>query len=421
MKAEIICVGSELLSGLISNTNGGYLSRRLSENGVTVLARRAIPDDKTLIAEAVLEALARCELVICCGGLGPTADDLTREAVAGALERPMTLNRGWLQKLESFFKDRGLQMPESNRKQALVIKGGWLIENSRGTAPGMIVEHGGGTVILLPGPPAELEPMFEEQVLPYIRQIGAADKELIITRILKCIGIGESMLEERIRPLDEWHNPALSLIARGNEVYLQLRAQGEPDCAGKLLDEAEKKLRSVIGPHIYGRGEESLPGLVAALLTKGKMTLAVAESCTGGLMADTITDIPGSSEFFKGSLVAYHAQIKTDILQVDSEILKQEGTVSEPVATGMAKGARRFFSADWGVGITGIAGPGRDEKGRPPGLVYVAVQGNGLNNCRRFKFPGSRRAIKERAVQSALTMLWRMILENERSKEPGSP
>ncbi len=406
MQVDLICIGSELLTGLVENTNAGYISRRLWSRGIPVREQRVVPDSIPGIVGALRESLLCSEAVICIGGLGPTDDDLTRDAVSELLKRPLCLHRDWLQRLEQIFAGRGRPMPAANRKQALVIAESRLVSNPRGTAPGAIIPAGEQRwIILLPGPPVEMAPMFEEEILPFLEARRSTVNWQ--TKLVRTAGCGESMLEEKIKEAGLPRGVMLSLVARGGEVLLQLKSCGEP--AAELLEKAAARLRGDLGKYIYGEDEETLAGTVAALFNEHGLTLALAESCSGGLLADRITDIPGSSHFFNGSLVTYSNEAKQGLLGIDSGLLEREGAVSEAVALAMARGARKTLNASIGAAITGIAGPDSDPSGRPVGLVYIATAGPSGESCRRLNLAGTRRAVKERAVQALLTMLWRMM------------
>jgi len=410
LQADIICVGNELLTGLIENSNAGYLSRRLWSAGIPVREVRVVADDEKAIGEALGKALEESDLVILTGGLGPTDDDLTREAVAAILGLELILNQQWFEKMDQFFSVRGIKMPDNNRKQALEIKGSTLLENKRGTAPGAIIDKDGKFIILLPGPPHELQNMFDDQVLPYLVEKNRG--RLTTVKTLKCIGLGESMLEERIKAIGKWDLPPISYIARGYEVDLQIKGSGDLESASVFIAEAEKRLRNVLGDHIYGSNDDTLADIVAKLLTDKKLTLSLAESCSGGLLSDTITDIPGSSKFYRGGMITYSNEVKIKALGLSSELLAREGEVSDAVARAMAEGAKSFFKTDLGIGITGIAGPESDLSGSPVGLVYIAVAAPKLLVSRKFNLGGGRRAIKERAVQVALDLIRKVLINN---------
>ncbi len=409
MRADIICVGNELLTGLVENTNSGFLARRLWSAGISVREVSVVADDKHAIRFALERALDESDLVIITGGLGPTDDDLTKETVADIIKLPLILNEQWLDKLERFFSKRGIKMPANNRKQAMVVEGGILLENQRGTAPGMIVERAGKIIVMLPGPPQELQQMFDNQVLPHLADNNKTS--LTAVKTLKCIGIGESMLEEKIKALGKWDLPPISYVARGYEVDLQIKGTGEKEDAAISINKAEKILLSVLGDCIYGSDDDTLAGRVADLLKSRKLKLALAESCSGGLLSDLITDIPGSSDFYRGGLIPYNSELKTDLPGITKEFLNREGEVSAATAQAMAEGVKELFNADVAIGITGVAGPESDSAGNPVGLVYIAVSAPGVSESKKIKLGGGRRAIKERSAQIALDLLRRVLLE----------
>ena len=404
MLADIICIGNELLTGLVENSNTGFISRRLWSLGIPVRESSTVADDRIAIRAALERAREKSDLIIITGGLGPTEDDLTRESVAEILELPLIENQKWLKRLETFFNDRGLKMPANNRKQALYIKGSTILENKYGTAPGMVIKKEGIITILLPGPPHELQYMFDHGVLPVL---NSSNREGELTRVktLKVFGLGESVLEEKIKELGKWKLPGISYVAKGYEVDLQIKGSGDSDTAGDSIEEAERLLRGLLGDYIFGSDDDTLAGIVARRLVEHKMTLSVIESCSGGLLSDIITDIPGSSEFFLGGIVAYSRSAKQNLAGIKPEILEIEGEVSEATAKLMADGSRRLFRTDFGIGITGIAGPDSDSSGKPVGLVYIAVSSRKDCQCTQLKFTGGRRAVKERASQVALNIL----------------
>jgi nicotinamide-nucleotide amidase len=408
MQADLICVGSELLTGLVENSNTGFLARRLWGAGIPLRESSVVADNEEAIRTALNRGLEMSDLVILTGGLGPTDDDITREAVAAILGLPLVLNRGWLDRMEELFTGRGLKMPDNNRKQAYVIEGAILLENRRGTAPGLIIRWKEKLIILLPGPPYEMQAMFEEAVLPVILNFNKSNP--VTVKTLKCIGMGESMLEEKIKALDNRDLPSLSYVARGYEVDLQIKGMGNPGSISQSIENAERILRAELGDYIFGSDEDTLAGLVAELLTGKGLTLALAESCSGGLLSDTITDIPGSSKFYRGGIIAYSRKAKINLLVIKEEMLEREGEVSEATAGAMAEGVRALFGADYGIGITGIAGPESDASQGPVGLVFVAVAYSGGSECKKLQLGGGRRSIKERAAQFALDLLRRKLI-----------
>ncbi len=408
MQADLICIGNELLTGLIENSNTGFLARRLWSAGIEVRESIVVADEMSAIKEAFYRALDHSNIIIITGGLGPTDDDLTREAVASALKRPMELNKDWLDRIELFFNQRGMKMPENNYKQAMIISGAELLDNKAGTAPGSLIRWKGKLMILLPGPPNELVPMFDDLVLPVIKKYNKDN--LLMLKTLKCCGIGESTLENKIKTLGKWDLPPLSYIARGYEVYLQIKGRGTPEEAAWEIEEAEARLKNLLGDYIYGSDDDTLAGKVAALLTSKKLTLSLAESCTGGLLSNMITDIPGSSLFYQGGVNAYSGALKNRCLGVDIKLMEQEGQVSKAVAEAMAKGARNNFNTDLAVGITGIAGPDGATAGKPVGLVYIALASAQKSHCQKLNLGGGRLAVKERSAQVALDMIRRELI-----------
>jgi len=412
LQADLICVGNEILTGLIENSNSGFLARRLWSAGIEVRESVVAADEAHAIQAALNRALEHSEIIIFTGGLGPTDDDLTRDAVASALGLQLVLDRDWLEKIEQFFKQRGLKMPENNSKQAMVMEGATLLENRAGTAPGSIVTWNGKLVILLPGPPSELKPMFDEAVAPVLKEYNRGNLSRLKT--LKCCGIGESTLEDKIKSLGNWELPPISYVARGYEVHLQLKGRGSAEEAAAAIEKAEKRLQKLLGDHIYGSDDDTLAGKVAELLSEKNLTLSLAESCSGGLLSSLLTDIPGSSNFYLGGMVAYSGEVKIDSLGLKRSLLEQEGQVSEPVAAAMARGSRAKFKSDLAVGITGIAGPEGGTAQKPVGLVYIAIDNGQDCYCKKLNLGGGRLAVKERTAQVALDMIRRDVLGSAR-------
>lgn len=410
MQASILCVGDEILTGLVENTNTGYLAGRLCRAGIRVLEAAVVADQKKEITASLDRLLIKSDLVLITGGLGPTADDITREAVAGFLGRPLKQDEAWLAEIKKRFLARGYNMPGNNFKQAEVIEGALLLKNERGTAPGQFLKEGQKIISLLPGPPHEMQLIFEKQVLPLLKKELQAPYYMV--RTLRCIGLGESNLEERIKQAGPWPYAPLSFIAKGYEVDLQLRAEGDKEEAEEELSAQEKLLKDILGPNIFAQEEETLPRVVLKLLEERGKTLALAESCTGGLLADTLTDQPGSSAVFLGSVVAYHPEAKVRLLGLEEKRLKEKGVVSEDTAKAMARGAKKVLDADYALGVTGIAGPDSDGSKKPVGLVYVGLATPEGEYFLKLERGGGRRAVKERAVQAALDLLRRHLTEN---------
>jgi len=410
MRAEILAVGSELLSPLRSDTNALWLTERLREVGVEVGARITVADDASLLASAFETALSRADIVISTGGLGPTEDDLTREAAAKAMGRAMRRDPEIIEALKARFARFQRPMAPVNEKQADVIEGAFVLENPRGTAPGQRVDHEGRLLVLLPGPPSEMAPMFEQQVLPLLRE--RAGGVVLRTRVLKIASMGESEVEQRVAPLyKKFENPKTTILGGPGQVELHLTAEGASErVALDRIEALASGIREIMAGAVYSEDGADIALVVSGLLKDRKLTLAAAESCTGGLLAARLTEIPGSSAFFERGYVTYSNRSKVDLLGVAEATIAETGAVSEPVAAAMALGARRSAGTDVGIGITGVAGPdgGTDEK--PVGLVYVAIDGAAGTRVRRCRFPGDRERIRMQATQVALEMTRRGLL-----------
>jgi nicotinamide-nucleotide amidase len=400
--------------GQITNTNARDIARELLSLGIGVYYQTVVGDNEPRLAEVFNQALKRAELIILTGGLGPTDDDLTRETVAKVLELPLEKNSVWEQKLQEFFSRFKRPMAEINLRQAMVPRGGKILLNDRGTAPGIFLENKGKIIILLPGPPRELLPMLKEQVIPLLREklLEKGEQGVLQSKVLRIIGLGESAMVEMIRPLlEKQDNPTIAPLAKGAEVHLRLTARGSSEGeAASLLASKAAEIRKVLGDYIYGEDEEELELAVARLLWQKGKTIALAESCTGGLLCHRLTNIPDSSRYLLAGLVTYSNEAKIDLLGIDPALLAQVGAVSGEVAEAMAAGARRLCRADIGVGITGIAGPGGATPQKPVGLTYIALEAENFKLCQRYEFWGSRLDIKERASQSALYLLLRYLL-----------
>ncbi len=407
MKAEIISVGTEILLGEILDTNSQYLAVRLPPLGIDVHYVSTVGDNLSRLAETIGRARERSDLVLVTGGLGPTEDDLTREAIASALGEEMYLDKETEQRLRAFFASRGFSFPERNVKQAMLIPSAQAIPNPRGTAPGWWVEKDGHIIAAMPGPPAELQRMWEEEVAPRLARLASG--EVIVSRTLKTIGIGEGQLDEMVSPFLKSENPTVGVYAKLDGVHLRLTAKApNQDAAQGLIQPMEGELRGLLGDAIWGTDDETLEGVVGAMLRERSLTLATMESCTGGLLASTITDVPGSSDYFRGGYVAYSAEMKMG-LGVSAELIERHGTVSDEVAADMACAARARAEADIGVAVTGVAGPDELE-GKPPGRMHIAVDDGGAGQSVSYTYYQGRAATKRRAVTSALGLLRRALL-----------
>jgi len=409
-RAEIIAVGSELLTPLRSDTNALVLTARLREIGIEVVARTTVADDAALLTGAFRNAIARTDLVIATGGLGPTEDDLTREALAAAVGRPLERDPALMAELEQRFERFRRAMAEVNRKQADLIAGAVPLRNPRGSAPGQRLEAGGTTVVLLPGPPSEMLPMFEEQVAPLLlaRVAGRA----LRTRILKIASMSESDVEQAVAPIYKTYtNPRTTILGAPGQVELHLTADGDTVAqAEERIESLASGIRAALPGRVYSEDGRELHEVVASLLVERGLTLALAESCTGGALSARLTEVPGSSRFLLRAYVPYANAAKVDMLGVAPALLERVGAVSEEVAAAMASAARARSKADVGVAITGIAGPGGGTEEKPVGLVFIAVDGAAGSRVRRCFFPGERARVRTQATQAALEMVRRGIL-----------
>jgi competence/damage-inducible protein CinA-like protein len=409
LNAEIIAIGSEMLTPFRVDTNSLWLTERLNSMGIDVKLKTIVGDDEARLEEAIRDAMRRSEIIISTGGLGPTEDDITRKIFARVLGRRLILNDQILGMIRARFARRNMKMPEINSRQALVIDGSQILENNNGTAPGMILTQGKCTLVLLPGPPREMRPMFDTSVAPVLKQ-RAVDL-VIVRRRLNIFGLTESRTDELASPVyTKFRNPSTTILFRDGQIELHLTAHARNAAeAEKLLDELAGQLDIALGEYIYSRRDETLEQVVGDLLKLNGYTLATAESCTGGLLAGRITDVPGSSEYFLEGLITYSDRSKVRMLRVPAKLIKDHGAVSEQVAAYMAAGVRQTAGATFGIGITGIAGPsgGSDEK--PVGLVYIALADDTISSSRKFLFPGDRQFIRTLAVNSALDMLRRRI------------
>jgi nicotinamide-nucleotide amidase len=410
LRAEILAIGTELLTPLRSETNAVYLTGQLLQEGVDVGARVTVADDPALLESAFRSALGRADIVIATGGLGPTEDDLTREAAAAALGRPLRRDPGILDGLRARFARYGRVMAPVNEKQADLIEGAVMLPNPLGSACGQRVESGGRLLFLLPGPPNEMQPMFEEQALPAIRD--RARGALLRTRVLRIASMSESDVEQVAAPIYKtFSNPRTTILGAVGQVELHLTAEGSSaEAVAERLEALASALREALPGRVYSEDGRELPEVVAALLRERRLTLALAESCTGGLLAARLTSVPGASAFLERAYVTYSNQSKVELLGVDPALLASAGAVSAETAAAMAAGARRAARADLAVAITGIAGPDGGTPDKPVGLVFIAIEGPAGDRVRRIHFPGSRERVRFQASQAALEMLRRGLL-----------
>jgi len=414
LKAEIIAVGTELILGQIPNTNAQVISQALQEIGIDVYYHICVGDNKERLKEVFQTSFKRSDIIILTGGLGPTEDDLTKETVAEYLNLPLKLDENSLNRMKDYFKKTGRQIANNNYKQALIPEGAIAIENKNGTAPGVLLKYGDKIIVMLPGPPREMEPMLKETVIPYLSKMSATT---IFSRILKFYGIGESDLEERLKDLiDSQTVPTIApLVGRAGEVTIRLTAKaGSKEEAQKIIRPTEEEIIKRTREYFYGFDNDSVEEIVAKLLSKLNKTISIAESCTGGLLAHKLTNIPGISASFDRGIISYSNRSKHELLNVKNETLENYGAVSEETAKEMAEGIRLSSGTDIGVSVTGIAGPDGGTAEKPVGLVYIGYADSSTVCAQRHIFSGRRIDIKERSANSALHLVRKMLqkLEN---------
>lgn len=411
MKAEIICIGTELLLGQIVDTNAAFLAKELAGLGIELYHKSTVGDNLSRVETVLRNAWARADLLILSGGLGPTQDDLTREAIAGLLGETLECNEAALKGIRAFFAKMDRPMAESNLRQAMFPPSGRMIPNPAGTAPGMLAEKEGRIVAALPGVPRELTVMWEESLKPYLQECLARESPIVLSsKTVRLAGIGESAMEEKILDLiREQTNPTIGTYANRGDVSLRLTAKGNSEGENqRLIAELLQKIRMRLGEYIFGYDTDSLESVIGKLLNARKLRLALAESCTGGLISSRITDVPGSSGYYLGGVNCYSNQLKMQLLSVPEQTLEEHGAVSEATVRAMAAGIKRLTGAEVGLGVTGIAGPGGATATKPVGLVYFAVDlPGGAQLVERRIFPYNRIYNKETAVQWGLTMLWK--------------
>ena len=417
--AVVVAVGSELLTPYRSDTNSLWLTARLNELGIAVIHKAVVGDDRNTLAAALRCAMQHGGLVITTGGLGPTDDDVTRETMAVVLDRALEEDPDVVERIRSRFRARGLEMPDINRRQALVPRGSVTLPNSRGTAPGLWVEHESVVFLLLPGPPRELQPMFDEVAATRLRPASGGDR--IFRRVLGIAGRTESHVEELAYPVySRWRPPGplieTTVLATLGQIELHLATRAADGAvAARRLDDATAALVDVLGQDVVSTDGSQLEEVVGRLLRDRRQELAVAESCTGGLVASRLTDVAGSSDYVHAGWVVYSNDAKVDLLGVESSLIRAHGAVSEPVAEAMASGALARAGVDYGIGVTGIAGPGGGTTDKPVGTVCIALATPAGTRVRTLWFPGERAQVKFQSSQAALDMLRRALL---RAGEP---
>ena len=404
-KAAMVSIGNEILSGRTVDTNTAYLGRELLSVGLPVVSVYTVGDDVDSIIRMLNLAGADADFILATGGLGPTDDDVTRQAFAEFLGVELQLRDELLEKIQDFFVRRGLEMPDRNRIQAHIPAGARSLPNNRGTAPGIMAEADGKVFAALPGVPSEMKQMFSESVLPQLERFASG--QAVVVRRLKCYGAGESTMAELVGPLMQRdRNPLINCTVESGEITLHVVATAKSHQeAREMAHKGEEALRNTLGDLVYGTGEQTLAEAVGLELARCRKTVALAESCTGGLLAKLLTDISGASEYFTHGWVTYSNRAKTTELGVPADLIERCGAVSEEVARAMAQGARKEAGVDYAIGITGIAGPTGATEQKPVGLVYICVDSDERSEVNCCRFLGDRPSVRRRAAKTALNML----------------
>jgi nicotinamide-nucleotide amidase len=411
LTAEIIAIGSELLGSSRTDTNGLWLTDQLNRIGIDVKLKTIVGDDDARLEEVVKDAVKRSRVVLTTGGLGPTEDDITRKVVARALGKRLSLDEKVLEEIRERFRSFGIaNMPERNSRQAMVIAGAEVLSNPNGSAPGLYLEHEGCAVALMPGPPREMKPMFENHVRARLEKLAGDTR--FATRVLRVSGLGESAVDEKIAPIyTKYENPQTTILFNSSEIEIHLKAHGRTEAdAEALIDDLSLKIEKELGNSAFSFRGETMEEVVGRRLAMTEFTLAVAESCTGGLIAQRMTSVPGSSKYFIEGVVTYSNESKTRLLGVDKKLIKEFGAVSQQVARDMARGVRHRAKTDFGLAVTGVAGPGGGTEEKPVGLVYIALADDAHTEHKKLTIPGDRELVRWRASQAALDMLRRRLI-----------
>jgi nicotinamide-nucleotide amidase len=412
MRAEILCVGSELLLGQIIDTNAAYIAGRLARAGIDVHRKQTVGDNLERIVECIQGALSRADVLIITGGLGPTTDDLTREAISQALDAPLEFDESIADHLRAWFARRQVKIVDSILRQAYVPRGVTALDNPAGTAPGLRGETTDKKLVFaVPGVPREMKVLLDESIIPFLLERVEGKPQIIVSRVLRSFGIGESMIAEPIEDiLTSSQNPTAAPLIFGNtEVHLRLTAKAENEAHAKeLLDELEAKIRERVGEHIFGIDDQTLPSVLLESLQAQNATLGVAESLTGGVLNAFLTDVPGASQTLRGGVIAYSAELKEKLLGVPREVIDGKGVVSEETAIAMAEGVRKITGATFGVSTTGEAGP-QSQSGADVGTVFIGISDQNGSRAVERHFTGDRDAIRRRASLAALDILRRQL------------
>lgn len=408
MKAEIMAVGTEVLMGDIVNTNAQYIARRLADLGIGVYYHSAVGDNSVRLKDSFALGFSRVELILATGGLGPTKDDLTKETAAAYFNRKLILHEESYLMLRQYFEKQGREVSENNKKQAYMPEGSVVLPNPNGTAPGCILKDGDKILVLLPGPPREMKPMFENYVVPYLEKY---QDSILVSKVLRICGIGEGHMVEKIAHIiDNQSNPTVAPYAKEGEVTLRITAKAENKVEAKrLIEPMEREIRNILGEDIYAIGETTLEDVVGELLVNKKLTISTAESCTGGMLSGRLINYPGISSSYLEGVVTYSNEAKMKYLGVKKETLDSFGAVSEETAREMAEGIAKAAGTDIGVSVTGIAGPGGGTEDKPVGLVYVGLYIRGKVEVKKLNLSGDRQKVRNRTVITVLDWIRREI------------
>jgi nicotinamide-nucleotide amidase len=413
MRAEIIAIGSELLTPYKADTNSLYLTEKLLELGIKTDYKTIVGDSRETLYKAIKDASKRVQLIITTGGLGPTEDDITREVVANFLKKELILHEDIVSEIKNHFSFRKLKMPDINIRQAFVIAGAEVFKNSVGTAPGQWYEDENIKIAILPGPPAEMKPMVENFLM---KKLEGYSSFFYAFKSMRIVGLTESAVEEKIEDIiSGLKNPWINILAIPGQIEINIMARGKEskDEAKEKIEPVFKNLKKRLKEYIYAEDKIDFEKIIGDMLKKSKRNIAVAESCTGGLLANRITNIAGSSKYFDRGVVSYSNKAKTDVLKVKKETIKKHGAVSEETAREMAEGIRKLSDTYYGIGITGIAGPSGGTMEKPVGLVYIAISTPEKTEVFRYRFIGGREKIKWQSSQQALYHLWKDLKGDE--------
>ncbi|MBK1811777.1 competence/damage-inducible protein A [Clostridium sp. YIM B02505] len=410
MRAEIISVGTEILLGDIVNTNAQFLAKELASIGIEVYNQTVVGDNEERMLKAFKNAFEKCDLIVTTGGLGPTPDDLTKETAAKFFDQELVVHEESWKHIESYFSKSGRVMEGSNAKQAYFPKDAVVLPNPNGTAPGAILKKDEKIIVVLPGPPKEMKPMFINHVFPYLQQYSDT---MLVSKVLRIFGIGEGVMAEEISDIiSDQSNPTVAPYAKERDVTLRITAKAkDEEEAKRLIKPVEDKIRERLNDNIYGEDDVTLEEVVAKILVSNKLTIATAESCTGGLIAATLINYPGISEVFMEGAVTYSNDSKMKRLGVKADTLEKYGAVSEETAGEMAEGIAKNAGTRIGISTTGIAGPGGGSTDKPVGLVYMGIHIDGSTLVKKFNFQGSRESIRQRATMNALDWLRREFIK----------